>query len=197
MWGVSKRNGEIIIPIHYEFIINDYDKKHTLVKRNNQFGVLNYNLKDLYLFSSNPINPQEIIPCQYDAMYDDSGRREDYYSNLSDLNSEQVSDEGFPVSQENYYNFLHLYFVKENDDNSITCHKYDNNEKLTGEFTCEKFCRDTIWVSGRCGILNSNGNIIVPCEYEEVDYIAGSHVYNISKIKKNNLWGIISKEKLS
>ena len=51
LWGVSKHNGEIITPIDYEFVLFDnYGYKDiTLVRRNNKFGVLNFNLKNLYL----------------------------------------------------------------------------------------------------------------------------------------------------
>ena len=171
LWGVSKHDGEIVTPVVYEFISKDDFKNETLVKRNNQFGVLNYNLKNLYLSSSDKKNPHEVVPCQYDAMYDDYGRDTDSYSNL-----------------------FRLYFIKVNEDKTITCHRYDDIGNLICEFTCEKFNRNEVWRNEKCGIINAQGETIIHCEYDEIDSLSSGYSSIGYKVKKDNLWGFISKE---
>jgi len=170
LWGVCDLTGEIIIPIVYEFVYGATDGKLTLVKRNGKFGVLNYALKYFYIRWNKKENT-EIIPCQYESIYNyNGGIREDFV------------------------NFISSYFIKENDDKTITCHRYDENGNLIRGFICEEFRNEIVRNNEKWGTIKGNGEIIIPCEYDEILNLWGdrSYVKIGYTVRKDKLWGIIS-----
>lgn len=164
-WGVSKYNGEIISPIEYEFVtLLGVKQNRTLVKRKNKFGVLNFILNNCKLSSSDKNELDEIVPCSYDAIYDEYGRE-----------TEKFSD------------FHNLRYINKNEDLTLTCHRYNEEGNIVGEFTCEKFIQNKIWNNNKCGIIGWTGEAIIPCEYDEIDCLTAGY-----KVKKENFWGVIS-----
>jgi DNA polymerase III epsilon subunit-like protein/predicted transposase YbfD/YdcC len=77
--------------------------------------------------------------------------------------------------------------VKENEDKTITCHEYDDEENLICEFNCKIFNRNEVWRNEKCGTINAHGETIIPCEYDEI-----VHLTNGYKVRKDKRWGIFS-----
>lgn len=173
-WGILNYDLEIIVPIGYEIrdidIKNKYynNMKPILVRKNNYYGILNINI-------SNPENIStwdgklklisEIIPCTYDALYDEYGHKIDFFKDNSNL-------------------INNVFFVNESSE-KLDCYKYEVKESSSLQyiancslhFSCKGFCKiygtpyNEYYVlenDGVCTIIAGNVHIKVSCKKEEI-----------------------------
>ena len=77
---------------------------------------------------------------------------------------------------------------------SVITGKSYTHENLKGSATTSVSIKDTLWVKkgNKWGLVNINGQIILPFEYEEVDAFAWlDPTTPYAKVKKNGKWGMV------
>ena len=102
-WGFIDFEGNILVPIDYEFI--GRSSNHTIVRRGqtNKYGLLDKSLKK----TANEERYQEIIPCIYDAIYYEFGIEIDY------------------AKENNYFSLKEIFVIK--NDSYLDCYVYNYN----------------------------------------------------------------------
>lgn len=179
LWGICDSTGCIIIPIKYEIIYYDEYTNYSSVRTNGKIGVINVNFKrDYNEFSKF----QEIIPCVYDAVFNQYG-------------------ESIKREKDFHYPFSHYFVIFEKTE-IIHCFRYNEKGDLLYDFICNSIFKDSIKLDGKEGRLRYFGEITkyekydflnnivkIPCIYDEIKNVYNGKSY---LAKLNEKWGILS-----
>ncbi len=184
--GLVDQNGNIAIPAIYDYLT---------ILNENLVSVVNSDYMGVLDCLGN-----EIIPIEYDANWSDNCNlingcmirviKNDNVG-LTDLKGNWI----IPLSYEWISEFdasgkyiigrkNEMYNLMDNDANII----YENYEDISTMYGTDKYIRIT--QNGFCGVADYNGNIVVPMEYERIDFIKD----NIFAVKKYDQWGLIDIE---
>lgn len=178
-WGVFNYDLEAIVPVEYE--IRDIDSKYSdnkpiLVCKNGCYGILNINISIPWKISNwngELKHISEIVPCAYNALYDEYGREIDSFK-----------DKSSPI---NYIFFVNKGFEK------LHCYKYkfQAHENINSQtqytavcemhFSCESFCKIYGTPHKEYFILENNG----------ASTIRGGSIYLTVSCKKESIKDIV------
>ncbi len=173
-WGVLNYNLETIVPVGYEIrdidIKNKYydNMKPILVRKNDYYGILNINIsipENISTWNGELKHISEIVPCTYDALYDEYGHKIDSFKDNSNL-------------------INNIFFVNESSE-KLDCYEYELKKSsplkyianCSLHFSCKSFRKiygkpyNEYYVlenDGICTIIAGNVHIKVSCKKEEI-----------------------------
>ncbi len=153
-----------------------------IVKKNNKFGLLNYQLKLIQSIELDTIS--NLLPKEYDQNLNIFwGKKDGKYYIFDSL--------GVRIENSEYDSIIHINknfcLVTKNGENLILD---KNGRNILGdkEYICKDWNGFVVKKNSNIGLIDLNGNTIIPFEYEDINSEDENRIF----VKKDSKWGVVT-----
>ncbi len=197
-YGVVDYNDKVVIPIKYDSITNyGSTKEYIVVEKRNIIRTNSYSKKGLYTYDG-----KKVLPVKYDSIMVDSDNFRLKEKDTFTVIDRKTKNRIFKVNKTKALNYMaepeknpQIYYQRIDLDGKVTLLDEKGKNFINFEYDnliqtlryADNYRVFIVEKDNKQGLMNSLGEIILPCEYDEINK---EHIENDSAwVKKNDLWG--------